>query len=235
MSSQIIQLVVRSQKSQAKDFWNAWFDAHASPGCSSIHEVGHLDYISLDKAVISSDFSYSRFAISGTDTFTQNMMSFFDDVKAPYCEIERFQDLENAVNPDRTGSYFSFSLFLPLFLSYNWTGTWMTISSSGRMSSGWEFPVTVPLKLALEAFDGLNSHISSWVEKNEISTCDSIARDMGSESGAEIKFNLTNIGRLGDDIGFKRQVGAAFDAVQHLGFSEVPEEHKQILEAFGEV
>jgi len=187
--------------SKVLEFWQIWSE--------SIPLKKDIDFGTLIfEVAISGDMEKLTWRSSGPQhLFIQRMVDFFWNVGAPEAEIDRLNDVGALINPVKIGS-------------------WIDMSAKGGMDGGWYFPQEVPMKFALEAGDPGDpiSKVTTWAERNQISRCLCVGRDMGAAPPrqTEIRFEV-----VGDN--FQKKLERSLSAYGEFGFPAIPEEALEIL------
>jgi hypothetical protein len=213
-SREIIPFMVEDAN-KVLEFWNIWFE--------SIPKSGDINTNSLPNysLVISCDGGELSWRSYGPQNiFIQKMVDFFWNVGAPESEIDRLNDFGALVNPVSIGS-------------------WINMSKIGGMDGGWFFPVSISLKIALEACDPDSPEISAgngnevvkaiqqWSELNKIEECIYVGRDMGAapprQTEIRIKLNQPTVAD---------QLNVAISAFKHFRFPDIPPQILSILRQF---
>jgi len=157
---------------------------------------------------ISADMQKLTWRTAGPQNiFIQKMVDFFWNVGAPESEIDRLNDVGALINPVKIGS-------------------WIDMSAKGGMDGGLYFPVEIPLQLAIEASDAGDPtrKVTEWGERNGVTTCYSVGRDMGAAPPRQTEIRLKLPGAE-----FASQLRIATDAFSAFGFPAIPEESLTVI------
>jgi len=191
-----------NEESKVLEFWQIWSDS--IPTHDEIDDSGPIIF----EVAIAADMEKLTWRTSGPQQiFIQKMVDFFWNVGAPESEIDRLNDVGALINPIQIGS-------------------WIDMSARGGMDGGWFFPVDVPMKFALEASDVGDpvTKVGEWTEKNGVTRCYSVGRDMGAAPPRQTEIRFLLPGNSFDD-----QLNKAIAAFGNFGFPELPEEALNLI------
>eukprot|EP00026_Physarum_polycephalum_P010588 Phypoly_transcript_10755.p1 GENE.Phypoly_transcript_10755~~Phypoly_transcript_10755.p1 ORF type:complete len:406 (+),score=59.06 Phypoly_transcript_10755:45-1262(+) len=181
---------------KVRSYWEVWFE--------------HLP--ELDEKVdvrIATSASMEKLALrlrGPQVAVVQKFVDFFWFAGSPETEIDRLGDIG-------------------AFLNIPTMGLNAEISEKGGMDGGWFFVDEIAMERAMEVsdFGHPGRTVLAWAEKNKITHCFSVGRDMGlPPRQTEIRVSLK-----GD---FLAQVYAAIDSFSFFGFPSVPFLVREVIE-----
>jgi len=195
-----------TQGTKMEKFWDAWM--------SSIPPLTDVDAgrSMLFSVVTSIGMENTIWRVSGPQSlFAQRIVQLFWKMGAPAAEVDRMNDVGALINPRDIGS-------------------WIQTSLKGGMDGGWVFPDEVPLKLAVEAADSVDTDsdatriFSTWADKHGILVCRYLSRDMGKSPPQQTEFRMVLPGA-----DFPSQLSVALDAMNTFQFPGLPDAPVTIL------
>eukprot|EP01097_Dermamoeba_algensis_P003447 TRINITY_DN23_c0_g2_i2.p1 TRINITY_DN23_c0_g2~~TRINITY_DN23_c0_g2_i2.p1 ORF type:complete len:227 (-),score=28.03 TRINITY_DN23_c0_g2_i2:636-1316(-) len=137
---------LQDQENRVLEFWMIW--SESIPPSEDLQAGFSIDY----HLAVSASMEKLTWRTAGPQNiFIQKMVDFFWNVGAPESEIDRLNDVGALINPMKIGS-------------------WIDMSSKGGMDGGWFFPVSIPIKLALEAADPGEpaTKLKQWADKHAV-------------------------------------------------------------------
>jgi len=183
-----------------EQFFNAWMKS--MPKSSELDPAKSMVW----SVSTSADMENILWRISGPQSlFAPKIVSFFWNMGSPMTEVDRFNDVGALINPRNIGS-------------------WIQTSLNGGMDGGWVFPAEIPMKLAVEAADSVESEddavsaLSLWADAHDVLVCTSLSRDMGKSPPQQTEFRMQ---LPGPD--FNTQFAYAQEALQAFHFPPFPD------------
>lgn len=193
---------LQDEDSKVLEFWQIW--SESIPPQEDLGAGLAIDY----HVSTSANMQKLTWRTAGPQNiFIQKMVDFFWNVGAPESEIDRLNDVGALINPVKIGS-------------------WIDMSAKGGMDGGWYFPVSIPLKLAIEAADPGDParKVMEWAEANSVEQAWSVGRDMGAAPPrqTEIRIQLPGESR-------KAQVQLGLQAFDAFGFPPIKDDALAVL------
>jgi len=189
-----------------EQFFNAWMKS--MPKASELEPTKSMVF----SAATSADMENILWRISGPQSlFAPKIVTFFWNMGSPMTEVDRFNDVGALINPRNIGS-------------------WIQTSLNGGMDGGWVFPAEIPMKLAVEGADSVETEddavtaLSSWADAHDVLVCTSLSRDMGKSPPQQTEFRMV---LPGPD--FSTQLAFAQEALQAFHFPPLPDGPIQVV------